>query len=126
MKNKWIWYAIPIAIGGYIIYKKFKPSVKKDDETKVDTSVSEIPPSSGNTGLGKCFKKDDFPLKKGSQGVNVKAVQTLLKKIDRTTLPKFGVDCDFGSETEAAVMKILGSSDVGREDYAKLVYMAKK
>ena len=41
-------------------------------------------------------------LKRGSSGMSVKSLQTLLK-FRGCSLPKYGVDGDFGAETEAAV-----------------------
>lgn len=50
---------------------------------------------------------DDFPLKKGSKGDNVRALQNaLISKHGRSMLPKYGADGGFGSETAAALKKL--------------------
>jgi hypothetical protein len=47
-----------------------------------------------------------FPLKKGSKGNNVRLLQqALINKYGKSTLPKYGADGDFGSETVAALKK---------------------
>jgi hypothetical protein len=49
---------------------------------------------------------DDFPLKKGSKGDNVRHLQqALIDKYGNSILPKFGADGDFGSETQNALKK---------------------
>jgi len=49
---------------------------------------------------------DDFPLKKGSKGDNVRQLQqALISKYGSSTLPKYGADGDFGSETQNALKK---------------------
>jgi peptidoglycan hydrolase-like protein with peptidoglycan-binding domain len=49
---------------------------------------------------------DSFPLKKGSKGENVKALQqALISKYGKSILPKYGADGDFGSELTAALKK---------------------
>lgn len=50
---------------------------------------------------------DDFPLKKGSKGENVRRLQeALITKYGKQTLPKFGADGDFGSEMVTALKKL--------------------
>jgi peptidoglycan hydrolase-like protein with peptidoglycan-binding domain len=50
---------------------------------------------------------DDFPLKKGSKGENVRRLQeALIAKHGKQTLPKYGADGDFGSETVNALTKL--------------------
>lgn len=49
---------------------------------------------------------NSFPLKKGSKGQLVKALQqALISKYGVSILPKYGADGDFGSETVAALVK---------------------
>ncbi len=51
-------------------------------------------------------RNDDFPLKKGSKGQRVKAIQeALIARYGKGILPKYGSDGDFGSETVAALQK---------------------
>lgn len=52
-------------------------------------------------------RTDDFPLKKGSKGENVRKLQeALITKYGKTTLPKYGADGDFGSELLNALKKL--------------------
>jgi len=52
-------------------------------------------------------RNDDFPLKKGSKGENVRRLQeALITKYGKQTLPKYGADGDFGSEMVAALKKL--------------------
>jgi hypothetical protein len=49
----------------------------------------------------------DFPLKKGSKGALVKTLQqALIARYGKSTLPRFGADGDFGSETINALKKL--------------------
>ena len=51
-------------------------------------------------------KTDEFPLKKGSKGENVRKLQEgLIAKYGAQILPKYGVDGDFGSEVLNALKK---------------------
>ena len=64
-------------------------------------------------------------LRKGDEGEDVKELQTLLVKAGYK-LPKYGVDGDFGSETEAAVKAFQNANNltedgvVGKQTYAAL------
>ena len=107
MKKKWLWYAIPIVIGGYLIYRKLTggskgedapPNVPKENDTKV---------ISNGKGGGVSASAKYFPLKKGSKGAKVIELRKAILTYDSTLLPKFGADGDFGSETELALLKIL-------------------
>lgn len=52
-------------------------------------------------------RNDDFPLKKGSKGENVRRLQdALIIKYGKQTLPKYGADGDFGSELVSALKKL--------------------
>lgn len=52
-------------------------------------------------------KNDGFPLKKGSKGDTVKKLQeALIAKYGAKTLPKYGADGDFGTETVNALTKL--------------------
>lgn len=68
----------------------------------------------------------DFPLMKGSSGKSVIDLQQALIEYDKNILPKYGVDGDFGSETEAAVVKVLGKKTVNsRAEIDKIRRMRK-
>jgi hypothetical protein len=47
---------------------------------------------------------------KGSKGDAVRRLQIALLKIDSKALPRFGADGSFGSETEAAAMRLMGKN----------------
>jgi hypothetical protein len=57
-------------------------------------------------------KNDNFPLKRGSYGARVKELQLVLLKYDANILPQYGVDGDFGAETENALLKVSGKKTV--------------
>ncbi len=69
------------------------PPPKPKSQPKTNTAP---PPSANNS----------FPLKKGSKGEMVKAMQVaLITKYGQGILPRYGADGDFGSETAAALAK---------------------
>jgi hypothetical protein len=69
---------------------------------------------------------NDFPLQKGSTGKSVIDLQEALINYDKSLLPRFGADGDFGSETEAAVVKVLGKKIVSsRAEIDKIKKMKK-
>ena len=52
-------------------------------------------------------RSDEFPLKRGSKGENVRRLQeALVTKYGKQVLPKYGADGDFGSEVVAALKKL--------------------
>ena len=103
------------AVGIYFILKYYID--KKKGEPQKDEPINPSP-----------IAKDDFPLKKGSKGARVTQVQSLLLKIDKKLLPKFGADGDFGSETEEAISKILGKKTIDSQadiDRLNVIYNKK-
>jgi hypothetical protein len=89
--------------------KKQEESEKSSESSKgsqhfySDNSNSGYKPPrtlpSGGSGGG-----DDFPLRKGSKGGHVKALQqALIAKYGSSILPKYGADGGFGSETAAGL-----------------------
>jgi peptidoglycan hydrolase-like protein with peptidoglycan-binding domain len=92
-----------LALGGaYLVYRYFK---KPPPTIGGSTSAADTKPKN---------KTDDYPLKRGSKGAMVGLLQQALG--GKKTLPKFGVDNDFGSETEAAVKKFLNKTTVDTFD----------
>ena len=55
-------------------------------------------------------------LKKGSNGPEVRQLQTWLLMVDKTCLPKYGNDGDFGQETLSALQKFTGYSSITLND----------
>jgi len=112
-------YFLPITIGvAGIVYlikslKKSDSVLSKDGtvDTKKSGSTSGASPSgssiSNTTTLISAYR---FPLKKGMNGAFIGLLQQALG--GKKNLPKYGIDNDFGSETEAAVQKFLGKKTV--------------
>ena len=105
--------ALPILIGGYILWKKKKDEAEEEKKNKggvgggsSDSSTGGFAPSGGSSSASA------FPLKKGSKGVKVWELQNAILSYNASLLPKYGADSDFGSETEAAVLKLLGKKTV--------------
>lgn len=116
MKKYWLPISIGV-IGLLVIINPFKKTNSViDDKGNTDTSGSgttttNTTPSSTNV----------FPLRKGSKGALVKLIQQAITKIN---LPKFGADGQFGEETEAAIMKILGKKTIdSTEDINKIAML---
>lgn len=94
---------------GWDFYQKRKK--KKEDEEDSSSDIPQIPPQK-STFAPSFFtqsktRDDEFPLKKGSKGAKVKAVQdALIAKNGKGILPRYGADGDFGSEMVAALKKL--------------------
>jgi peptidoglycan hydrolase-like protein with peptidoglycan-binding domain len=104
---------------GWQYYKK-KKQAKRDDMQVLINKVQDpvitesiVTPKTKTTSKQIIYKPpvvdrvDDFPLKKGSKGENVRRLQeALIAKYGSQTLPKYGADGDFGSETVNALKKL--------------------
>ena len=93
-----------IAFGGYLVIKNLL------GKSAIGASVSNAPT------LPTQITSQDFPIKKGSKGDKVKEIQQILVSIDANALPKYGIDGDFGSETESALFKYLNKKSVDKQD----------
>lgn len=107
-KNKitpYILFGLPLAIGVYFVIKSMRDK-KKGQVTDAGQQgilpIVTVPPRPTSV----------FPLKRGSKGDKVKELQRALLFFDKNLLPRFGADGDFGSETEAAVLKVLNKRTV--------------
>lgn len=100
--KKALLYAIPIIIGGFIIFRVAFAQGNK---------IIPTPKPDPNDNDG----DDNFPLKNGSRGTRVRELQTALVKNDPMSLSVYGIDGVFGSETEAAVMAALGKRTVDNQ-----------
>ena len=111
--NKYKKIIIPaiILVGGLAFIFKDKLFKKKASQDKRDDN-NDNTNTNNNTGGGGGGSRDAFPLKRGSRGSNVKDLQQAILVYDKTLLPKYGADSDFGAETETAVLKILGKKTV--------------
>lgn len=109
----YIMVGAPLIIGAYLVIKYLKGS-------KAGTGAIE------NTATNVTQPSKTFPLKKGVKGSKVKELQNAILSYDSSLLPKFGADSDFGSETEAAVVKLLNKKIIsGQDDIAKILAMGK-
>lgn len=83
-----------------------KPIVLSNDTTAIKPRTNTTITTSINKPIV-TKRSDDFPLKKGSKGENVRRLQeALITKYGKQTLPKYGADGDFGSETVNALTKL--------------------
>jgi hypothetical protein len=109
MKSKIVKYILigaPLVIGGYLVMKYLKGN-KGSSQSNNDGGSN-----------------DKFPLQKGSNGDKVKELQNAIMVKNANLLPKFGADGDFGSETEAAVVKLLNKKTVdSQSDITKIKSM---
>ncbi len=95
---------------GYFGWQYWKKKKIRD----MDTSMIEEPASPESPTKKKATpapapvkRNDNFPLKRGSKGENVKALQqALIAKHGTNVLPKFGADGDFGKELEDGLKKV--------------------
>ena len=108
--------ALPVLVGGYIVYRQLKPKKDKSQDTPTPTPIPTTTPIVTSGGGGSAFQvRDAFPLKKGSRGAKVKELQGYILKIDKNALPRFGSDGDFGNETEGALQKLFAKQVVSSQ-----------
>lgn len=93
-----------IAIGGYLVVRNI---LGKSKGSNIESPTPDAPSK---------ISAQDFPIKKGSKGEKVRELQTILVGINSSSLPKYGVDGDFGSETESALFKYLNKKTVDSQD----------
>jgi hypothetical protein len=112
-------------------YFKKKKQAKANDLDSLITKVQEpvipkasIAPTKIKAKLPARISKpvvqrtDEFPLKKGSKGENVRKLQeALILKYGAQILPKYGVDADFGSEVLNALKKLGLPSEVSESTF---------
>jgi peptidoglycan hydrolase-like protein with peptidoglycan-binding domain len=106
--TKKILFAVPILVGVYLIVRQFT----KGGKNQITPSPTSTPTSTTTP----TYSTDSYPLKKGSYGDNVGRLQTALVKCNANALPKYGIDKDFGSETERAVQAAFGKTSVTEID----------
>lgn len=112
------------AVGGFLGWNWWnskKQNSTSDFETQ-DLPITEEPKTSSSSSTKPATRRDEFPLKKGSRGERVKAVQEkLISKYGKDVLPKFGADGDFGSEMVAALEKKGFPAEINESTYNLLV-----
>jgi peptidoglycan hydrolase-like protein with peptidoglycan-binding domain len=95
---------------GYEHWKKKKEEKATADAGNDTPELNITPPSKNSFSVPAAasipMRNDDFPLKNKSKGAKVKQVQqVLIAKLGAGILGKAGADGDFGSKTEAALIK---------------------
>ena len=106
-KKKLILFGLGTAVAGLLGYfgwrhffKRKKNTVTEEDFPLPSPEVKDFIPQNIPA------RNDDYPLKKGSKGQRVKALQeALIAKYGKSILPKYGSDGDFGNETVTALKK---------------------
>jgi hypothetical protein len=105
--KKYLLYAIPLLVGGYLIYKQFARGSKKTEDVPLPEPPTPLPSPSSPSG------SSTYPLQVGSKNSSVGALQSLLNTAlqcqNKTLLV---VDNNFGSKTEAALMALTNKSSV--------------
>jgi hypothetical protein len=119
---QYVLFGLPVAVGIYLIVRQFR---KPKDENPVIPTPPIGGGGSGSGGSGSgggsgSSRNDNFPLKKGSYGSNVRRLQNALLKLNSSALPRYGADSDFGSETEAALVAQTGKSTITQEELTRL------
>lgn len=106
--KKWLFVGLGVAATGALSYfgwQYWKNHRNSDAENDI-SDFYENSPFISTSKTTTSSRNDDFPLKKGSKGANVKAVQqALIAKYGSSILPKYGADGDFGSEMVSALKK---------------------
>jgi len=104
----------PVLIDTPVYHPVIKPKIKPKPKQQpiYDNPYLEVPP----------LNKDEFPLKRGSKGEKVRALQeALIAKYGKQILPRYGADGDFGSEMAAALKKLKFPATIGQSTYNVLM-----
>jgi len=123
--NKALWIGGSILLlaglgtGAYFYFKK-----KKENEPSSQGSSSS---SGSSSPSGFCKYDDSYPLKHGSCGKNVIALQKVLHvlgaDLGASGSNRDGVDGKYGNKTQAGVKKYLGKTTASLADLTKLKRM---
>lgn len=107
---KWTLIALPLLVGGFIVVRRLRKPDEKPAPvpTPPTPGAGEVKPPKPTT----TSRTDNFPLKRGSKGARVRALQVYILNKDKNALPKFGADGDFGKETEDALIKLFGKKEI--------------
>ncbi|MBI2968897.1 MAG: hypothetical protein HYY40_13940 [Bacteroidetes bacterium] len=129
-KKKYLLIGLGVAATGLLSYFGWeyyqKRKKKKEDEEEDSSSNVPLPPQK-SAFVPSFFtqqqnRNDDFPLKKGSKGAKVKALQNaLVAKYGKEILPRFGADGDFGNELLSALKKLNLPETIDANTYNVLV-----
>lgn len=102
--RKILYFILAALILALIIY--FISSRKQSGSPLLGSATPPVAPST-------------FPLRFGSKGAKVQALQNYLLA-NGGSLPIYGADGDWGSETQAAVLSVLGVNEVSQSLYNSL------
>lgn len=93
-----------VGFAGYWGWQKYQQKKNEGSEESFP-EVPSVPSKAFSTSATtKPQRNDEFPLKKGSKGDKVKALQeALIAKYSKSLLPKYGADGDFGTELQTAL-----------------------
>lgn len=130
-KKKFLLIGLGVAATGLLSYFGWdfyqKRKQKKEETADENTPETSLLPPKQNTFTPTYFtqptkRSDEFPLKKGSKGAKVKALQdALIAKNGKEILPRYGADGDFGSEMVAALKKLNLPESIDETTYNVLV-----
>lgn len=132
MKNKKLIIAIVIVViilvAGYFAWRAWKIK-RRQDALKGVTQVGSTPVTGTGTGGTPVQYSDAFPLKMGSKGNNVTALQYAINEGCPEVTTKIAVDGDFGPQTEAASDVCLAGQTghvSGQVSYAEYQWLTKR
>lgn len=108
-KKKILYVVLAVLVVGLIIYFI---STRK-------SSVAPQPKNGAAAGGASAALPTSFPLRFGSVGSQVKTLQQYLLD-NGGSLPNYGVDGDWGAETQAAVTSVLAVNEVSQALYTSL------
>lgn len=104
---------VAITIVVYVAYGKPKSTTNQNQNQ--GNNANTPPGYNPNAGA-----PPEFPLKKGSKNDYVGQLQKYMLTRDAGCLPVYGVDGDWGNETEACANKVLGLDVVNWDFYKSL------
>ena len=102
---------LPIAVGLYLIGRQV---------FKKNTNPKPAEPTKGGDIPVPVSQDQDFPLRRGKVGANVIRLQNALIKCKSSSLPRYGVDGKFGSETETALKAETGKTNITEAELSAL------
>lgn len=102
-------------------YKKKKLEAVETGGSSSGTGSGNTTPSGSGSGSNTSNASPTFPLKKGSKGEEVKALQKALNKYVAPPMALLEVDGDFGSKTENLLFSKFGVKEVTEANYNKLI-----
>lgn len=111
-KRKTVADPIPVITDTPVYQPIIKPKQKPKSRPVYENPYVDVTPAS----------KDGFPLKRGSKGDKVRAMQEMLiTKFGKQILPRYGADGDFGPEMSAALKKLKMPPSIDESTYNVLM-----